>query len=542
MSEYRRYQKVYSKAKMRWSPNPPISRGIIRSLSWFLTWMLCGLVITFYLKTSRANTLGSVSEHEPGPISASTSSLNKAEDVSINEERGEVTLSGWSHLLDTKTRMDDDTEQPQSNNRDFRPITNVHAEMLQRLVGDLETCVEDLMPYTFNQNVEKPATISGRSLRSCREAIAGFLLWIRERKSKSPQESTERVSADYSPSLKRRDSYTGSSPTALHTRTDGTQLVRETATVDSEVNGNQIDSSSADEINKKEGTQDSAYEQNKRLAPKGVVIEFPDRSEECQKSVCNIKNIEHTCSTERLKLKPSMLNTCEMCYPLDESRIESHCSREGRRERHSFYVLLAMILGGLATGVVIIFIHEKRKNAAESKELRSARIPQWTFINVVPPALELWKRHIRGIFVFLLQKLKPRSNWSDLERQKDDGSNGIYLEHVFNNQKPWDALDDTESQVLGAAMGVRLKKPQLSKLRNSGTNSNSETERVPASPRARSSSVQYSASETPAITVSAPREAVDGDSPNQQHTEIIQAATPTRISSANRQKTTSSDR
>ncbi|EEH39394.2 hypothetical protein PAAG_08663 [Paracoccidioides lutzii Pb01] len=194
---------------------------------------------------------------------------------------------------------------------------------IRRVLGDLETCAEDLLIFVSSSDSEQRVLISRSKLRSCREAIFSIIRWF------ETQRKDIRISHGKNPY----------SP-----------------------NSNLEDGSPA-------GTPDNGVgPRNKRAA-----IGISEQQQLCEANVCRSVKSSQACAKARSMTREE-IKLCSMCRPRNEGLIRKHCAKQHQPQQNVLYILLALLaaLSG-AAGVFVLI----RKAKGQRSELRPGPCPSF---------------------------------------------------------------------------------------------------------------------------------------------------------------------
>ncbi|OJD19747.1 hypothetical protein AJ78_00246 [Emergomyces pasteurianus Ep9510] len=179
---------------------------------------------------------------------------------------------------------------------------------LRRVLGDLETCAEDLFPFISNTNPEQPVTISGSKLRSCREAIFSLIRWF------DAQRKEIHAPPEKNPYLPNNTPQEGSRSSI-----------------------------------KKRASIVTAENQN------------------CEVNICRPFELPNACS-DAGKMTTEKRKMCNMCKPRNEKLIRKYCTKQRRRQQNVLYLLIG-ILAVICCAAIILTILRRAKGKGRD-ELR----------------------------------------------------------------------------------------------------------------------------------------------------------------------------
>ncbi|DAA72731.1 TPA_exp: Uncharacterized protein A8136_5457 [Trichophyton benhamiae CBS 112371] len=214
---------------------------------------------------------------------------------------------------------------------------------LERLLADLETCVEDLVPYSPEVPPNDIVQISGSKMRSCRQAIFTLIRWYRQSNPSTRKSSTEIQN-------ERRDDQ--KSRFNLVKPGDNTDP-RQTGSLQTTATG------------KVRPTQTST------------------RPLTCRELACPPGDLAATCVTKPgIKLKPTLAQMCRMCFPRrDERLIDEHCADESKKEWNIFYILFAILISISTAGFTLAIVRRLREKAQTSQNTASEVLPTKRFVD-----------------------------------------------------------------------------------------------------------------------------------------------------------------
>ncbi|PGH17186.1 hypothetical protein AJ79_01324 [Helicocarpus griseus UAMH5409] len=198
-----------------------------------------------------------------------------------------------------------DVELNKENDKELKPsIPSGHG--LRRVLGDLETCAEDLLPYSSSSEAEQTVMITGSKVRSCREAIFSIVRWVKAQREEI---------------LKPRERYAPIWSSSLP------------------------DHPYKEALDKWKGT----------FRKRGWIPE----ASRCEATVCRVKDLHFICSSSRRK-SPENMKLCRMCYPPNDDLINMHCAKQDQRLRNVLYLLLGFLVA-IGGGAAIVFCVRKAK-------------------------------------------------------------------------------------------------------------------------------------------------------------------------------------
>lgn len=214
-----------------------------------------------------------------------------------------------------------------------------YAHGLRRLLGDLETCTDDLFP-SMNNGAGGGFHIRGSKFRSCRQALFTFLRWAKGQRKQWSDVGLSVPEREEAAIMKRG------------WREDTLDTQQEHAARSGDGNS---------ELDLPPGAYKS------KLHPHGVqpraATDKSPRMSKCQESACKVADLSTLCTHKKEILKPGIGHTCNMCFPeRNDNLILEHCKAREKKERQVFYILCAMLItiGGVA-GVLMYFHKERQK-------------------------------------------------------------------------------------------------------------------------------------------------------------------------------------
>ncbi|OAX82550.1 hypothetical protein ACJ72_03093 [Emergomyces africanus] len=176
---------------------------------------------------------------------------------------------------------------------------------IRRVLGDLETCAEDLFPFLANStpDTEQLVTISGSKLRSCREAIFSLMRWF-ESQRKEILAPTEK-----NPYLPNSASQEESSRTSIKTRAS-------IATAEPQI---------------------------------------------CEVNICRPFELPNACSeATKMKMTKEKRKRCNMCKPRNEALIRKYCTKQRQREKNILYLIVGILATICGAAIILTFIRKAK--------------------------------------------------------------------------------------------------------------------------------------------------------------------------------------
>ncbi|PGH05373.1 hypothetical protein AJ80_08341 [Polytolypa hystricis UAMH7299] len=385
-----------------------------------------------------------------------------------------------------------------------------YDEDLRQVIGDLETCAGDLWPYAINNHSEPEPQLSKNGLRSCRHAIATILRWIQMRRNKLPNTNLSTIDA-------------------ILPRSGNIYL-----------RGSENDSPSSNEGPKQSQVKArGAAERRRRAIPTSMAaLSFRDRPVDCDELVCGAANLFGICSEPSSKLKPSISETCKICFPRNEVMIRAKCAEKLRREKHAFYILFIMLIMVIISAMVIVFVNSRKRKAQETSDSSSAFDDGENMFKLLVKRWTAWEpRHI-PLVSWVLLRLQRTHSCPDVE----DHPIPVEKLHRFKLDVDFDGIlnDDLnhERKLPEKSAEASIARPNPLKIRKPRMGSDSpRPEMVPVMPRARSTSVQHASLVTAHINANNIRETTRrGVAPPYPGSEELHLAYPTRRTSVSQQE------
>ncbi|PGH29976.1 hypothetical protein GX50_07276 [[Emmonsia] crescens] len=293
---------------------------MLRSLSRPSTWIACGIAVVYILDQGTCLSFHSaLTQRQRGQweISLDAAAQSQRLDLRSNEYYG----THPAHVA--RFALPESIEEDQGGNVEpngefgkiVRPgIPSGHG--LRRVLGDLETCAEDLLPFVSNSNPEQPVAIAGSKLRSCREAIFSLIRWFDAQRKEihAPPEN-----GPYSPnSLQDR-------PRDAETIYKGGSTIEKRASI--------------------------------------VTAEY----QICEVNICRPFELSNACSDAR-KMTAGKRKMCRMCNPRNEELIIKHCMKQRQRQQNVLYLLIGIL--ATISGAAIIFVFLRKAKGKGRDELR----------------------------------------------------------------------------------------------------------------------------------------------------------------------------
>ncbi|KAF3480214.1 uncharacterized protein GIQ15_05561 [Arthroderma uncinatum] len=244
--------------------------------------------------------------------------------------------------------------------------------IFKRLMSDLETCVEDLLPYTTENTPNDQVQISGSKVRSCRQAIFSLIRWLGARGNNPPKGSSSVVGAT--------DEYQESHQSHENERRDDQKsrfnLVKP---------GNNRDPRESGRL------ETRVDETGNQPTPTNT------RPLTCHDRACTTDDILSTCVTKKgAKLKPKVARMCKMCFPRrNEQLVDVYCSELAKKEWYLFYILFAILITAAGTFIALTFLRRLRAKAQNTQDGGAGILPIKRSIR--PPTLGMPRSRSRGI-------------------------------------------------------------------------------------------------------------------------------------------------
>lgn len=178
---------------------------------------------------------------------------------------------------------------------------------LRRVLGDLETCAADLLPFSSNSSPEQLVAIAGSKLRSCREAIFSLLRWL----------DTQQKEVNAPPENPYASKY-----------------VLPGSARDAEMHSREAD------IEKRAAAVDA-------------------QGQSCEVTVCRPFDVPHACSNSR-QMTTEDKKMCSMCNPRSEELIGKHCAKQRQRQQNVLFLLLGMLATIPAIAIILVFLRKAK--------------------------------------------------------------------------------------------------------------------------------------------------------------------------------------
>ncbi|EGD91778.1 hypothetical protein H112_00889 [Trichophyton rubrum D6] len=324
---------------------------------------------------------------------------------------------------------------------------------LERLLADLETCVEELVPYSPEIPPSDLVQISGSKMRSCRQAIFTLIRWYRQSNPSASKSSTETQN-------ERRDDQ--KSRFNLVKPGDNTDP-RQTGSLQPTATG------------------------------KARPTQTATRPLTCRELACPSGDLAATCVTKPgIKLKPTLAQMCRMCFPRrDERLIDEHCADKSKKEWDIFYILFAILISISTTGFTLVIIRRLKEKAQNSQNTASEVLPTKRFVDssstfVSPSPAEPMSRRVVSWLKGVVAYFRNSRARADVEEHPELGvAAANSLIPTFVNQAN-STNHPHPFQVSGAETCERQTGLKLRKSCDSSLDVPGKKE----TPRARSSSVQ----------------------------------------------------
>ncbi|KKZ62935.1 hypothetical protein EMCG_02645 [[Emmonsia] crescens] len=294
---------------------------MLRSLSRPSTWIACGIAVVYILDQGTCLSFHSaLTQRQRGQweISLDAAAQSQRLDLRSNEYYDIHPAHVARFALPESIEEDQGgSAEPKGEfGKIVRPgIPSGHE--LRRVLGDLETCAEDLLPFVSNSNPGQSITIAGSKLRSCREAIFSLIRWFDTQRKEihAPPEN-----GPYSPNSSLQDR-----------------------------------SRDAETIYKRGST----IEKRASIATAEHQI--------CEVNTCRPFELSNACSDAR-KVTAEKRKMCRMCHPRNEELISKHCTKQRQRQQNALYLLIGIL--ATISGVAIILVFLRKAKGKGRDELR----------------------------------------------------------------------------------------------------------------------------------------------------------------------------
>ncbi|KLJ07442.1 hypothetical protein EMPG_17078 [Blastomyces silverae] len=346
---------------------------MFHSLSESSTWIACGIAMIYILEQGTCLAVHSALIQRQGGQWEITrrppAQLQQMEPKSGKYDGTHPTRFARSAVPGPIEHHDGNAEPNGEYGNIVRPgIPSGHG--LRRVLGDLETCAEDIfMPFASETDLEQPVTVSGSKLRSCREAIFSLIRWL----------DTQRKEIHAPP---EKNPYLQSGG------------LQESDFWDAEKSyykgGNTI---------------------GKRVSMANV------RQQSCEVTVCRPFELPHACSDGR-RMSAEKSKMCNMCNPRNEELISRHCTKQRRRLRNILYLILGILVAVSSATTVVVFLR-KRKGKSRH-ELR------------VGPAYSSEQGGVLPSLMSTIRKYRGVDRRSDMERDPAARSNKMHPQSTLS--------------------------------------------------------------------------------------------------------------
>jgi hypothetical protein len=351
---------------------------------------------------------------------------------------------------------------------------------LKRLIGDLETCHDDLIKFgTATQGeANDQVTVSKSRWRSCREALFTAIRLLSERRDGKPKPHCAVVAKAASSRRGRR-------------RQHASRL-------------------------------DTGGSPERPVGGERDAIDVDIQRPRCEELVCRVDGLEEFCSAPITQQQPNIFSLCTMCHPRDEKLISLYCAGRPPPEGSVFLFLCGMLLTVSAAAGCLICIRRlrmRRRRLAKDQGKRSAG-PSEKRALVAEHGWRKWfsQRHAWMKDVFYQYREEGGRSTDDLE---DNAGRSV------------DSTTWTYTRDGGLDQLPKPNERPKSILKAGGSPDDyscSGAQRIPVLPRARSSSVQV----PPAMSTGSPAEPTSKESPQAESSgrnsryATIHTTTPSR--------------
>ncbi|OJD21469.1 hypothetical protein ACJ73_07190 [Blastomyces percursus] len=286
---------------------------MLHSLSESSTWIACGIVMIYILEQGFCLAVDSAltQQRQGGKWEITrrpAAQLQQTEPMSGKYDGVHPTRFARFALPGSIERHDGNAEPNGEYGKIVRPgIPSGHG--LRRVLGDLETCAEDIfMPFASETDPEQPVTVSGSKLRSCREAVFSLIRWL------DTQRKEIHAPPEKNPYLQNH------------------------------------------------GLQDSNYPYEEKSYDKGEntvekrVSMAKVKQHSCEITVCRPFERPHVCSYAEMPADKSKM--CKMCNPRNEELIRRHCTKQRRRLRNILYLILGILIAVSSAAIVVVCLRK----------------------------------------------------------------------------------------------------------------------------------------------------------------------------------------
>ncbi|PGH07986.1 hypothetical protein GX51_01426 [Blastomyces parvus] len=341
---------------------------MLHSFSESSTWIACGVAMIYILEQGNCLAVHPALTQRPGQggqweiTRRQAAQLQQREPTSGRCDGGHPTRFARFAIPVSVEHHDENAEPNGEYGKVVRPgIPSGHG--LRRMLGDLETCAEDLfMPFASETDPEQPVTISGSKLRSCREAIFSLIRWL----------DTQRKE--------------------IHAPPEKNPFLQ---------------SGGLQDRNFRDAAK--SYETRGNTIERRASIGNAKQQQSCEVTVCRPFELPNACSDSR-RVPAEISKMCKMCNPRNEELISRHCAKQRRRQQNILYLLLGIIVAIFSAATVFL---RKRKRKSRD-ELR------------VGPAYSSEQGGVLPGLMSAIRKSKAVDRRSDVEKDPGAGNNKMH--------------------------------------------------------------------------------------------------------------------
>ncbi|WEW55770.1 hypothetical protein PRK78_001203 [Emydomyces testavorans] len=392
-------------------------------------------------------------------------------------------------------QLKDDNIKPYSDASPIYKHRLLRSEQFRRLIGDLETCGTDLLPYASEDVLAGSSLVTRSSIRSCREAIFTFLRWA---KGDSAYLNLSTVNQ----AQLRKNGLDGQCDCASSHNSIDPHPTASNTTCEFEDSGWNWTSRRIIDIMEHPPVLSHTPSKRSSKVPKADTAETLDMPHTpqllaCEENVCRIGDLSRICTKPKSRMTTGEIDVCKMCYPRDEKRLQAYCVVREQREHRAFYVAAGMLASfSIVLAGLILYRDCLEKRAAKSfdnaregeretdqasQASRSIAMQNW-----VSQMFRYFKSHVK--MSGDVEKFQPNTAAADKEgmfarglNEEDDGSS-------------------IKSELYSAPTVRRIEKKTVTRVRRTGAPEDGvAVGTVPIMPRARTRNarIQHSVPITP---------------------------------------------
>ncbi|EEQ85242.1 uncharacterized protein BDCG_08511 [Blastomyces dermatitidis ER-3] len=298
------------------------------SLSESSTWIACGVAMIYILEQGTCLAVHSALPQRQGGqweiTRRSAAQLQQAEPMSgIYDGTHPTRFARFAVPGSIEEHHDGNAEPNGEYGKIVRPgIPSGHG--LRRVLGDLETCAEDIfMPFASETDAEQPVTVSGSKLRSCREAIFSLIRWL------DTQRKEIHAPAEKNPYL----------------QSSGLQ-----------------DSNSRD--------AEKSYDKGENTIEKRASMANV-KQQSCEVTDCRPFERPHVYSYA-METSAEKSKMCKMCNPRNEELIRRHFTKQRRRLRNILYLILGIVIAVSSAATVVVCVRKAKGKSRDTSRVGPA--------------------------------------------------------------------------------------------------------------------------------------------------------------------------